>query len=278
MTPAGSPDATPRGLAAFIDIDACFDMKTLLSGSLLAMSLSGFASVAASTPQPPLASTSRNAVPLALVLPTRRAPDAPPAQPPLLPDGAEHITPLTFEAIVRRQPAAGPAQTVSQSISRTVDRVHVATSDGREWLFERNTRDPRRVSGYLVEPAARAIIVYEESNLRNALGIRGWADVLMVGFDPTLLDGLRRTGTTRTIEGIRFVRYEPARGATSTREAWWSDDELFASSFVRRDDTGSTRFAVKRVQLGVDAALLQLPPVRFPAYRVVDFADWLEGH
>lgn len=47
--------------------------------------------------------------------------------------------------------------------------------------------------GYLVEHSQKRISTYAESDLRNAAGIRGWADVLSLG-DATerwIVDGIR---------------------------------------------------------------------------------------
>lgn len=215
---------------------------------------------------------------VALVQPTRRAPDAPPEPPPPLPVRAEHVTPLTLHTIVRRQAPGSAARVLRQTISRTADRVHVATRDGREWLFVRNARDPRRVSGFLVEPAARAIVVYDESDLRNLLGIRGWADALLLGFDLKQLEGLKPTRETRSLGGIRFVRYAGSSPATVSRDAWWSADQVMPCAFVRADHGAVTRFSVERIRPGIDPSLLRPPASRFPQYRVIDLADSLERH
>jgi hypothetical protein len=188
------------------------------------------------------------------------------------------VTPVTVEALIRRQPLAGEARTMRQTIHRTADRIHVASSAGREWLFERNVRDPRRVFGWAVDHASRVIVVYDESDLRAALGLRGWANVLTMGFDPESLSDLKASGRTRSLEGIAFAHHAAAREDAEIREVWWSDDEIFPCEFVTADAAGSTRFTVESVRVGVDAALLQPPPTRFPAYRVFELADWLERH
>lgn len=100
--------------------------------------------------------------------PTRRAATAPaPALPPV-PADADRLPRQTVEVVL----PTGP-----HTISRTPERILVAHRD-REWLFERNTLDPRRASATRVEHTSRLIIVYEESDLRNLLGLNGWADVL----------------------------------------------------------------------------------------------------
>ena len=212
-----------------------------------------------------------------LAVPTRRAPDAPPAEPPALLTGAEHVTPLTLRASVRRQLVGGRVQTLQQTIARTADRVHIA-SNGREWLFERNPRDPRRVSASLVEHHSKAIVLYEESDLRMMLGIRGWADVLVLGFDMHALNAYKRARTVRTVGGIRFTRYVRNEGNSPTADVWWSDEHFLASSFATVNTGGSTQFSIEHIRAGVDATLLQPPSARFHAYRVFDLADWLERH
>ncbi|MEW5975457.1 MAG: hypothetical protein AB1898_06585 [Acidobacteriota bacterium] len=208
---------------------------------------------------------------------TRRPPDAPPPPPPELPPNAASVTPLTLQALIELRPVQGKALTIRQSISRTADRIHVSGDDGSEWLFERNPRDARRVTGVRIERTSGQLVVHEESELRNVLGVRGWADVLMLGFDRNLLDGLERTEETQTVGGIRFARYSPVRKDLRVQDVWWSDDQLLAKAFVLADDTGTSRFSIERINPDVSTQLIQHPSLRFPAYRLVDFPDWLDS-
>lgn len=194
----------------------------------------------------------------------------PPASPPALPAGADRVAPLTLEATVRRQAPDGTVQTLHQTISRTSDRIHVATSEGREWLFERSVRDRRRVSGFLIDHPSQVIVTYDESGLHAALGIRGWASVLMLGCDADLLAELEPTGQARVVGGIRFDRYTTMRKEAVARDVWWSDSQIFPGDFTTADGAGFTRFSTEQVRTGVDAALLRSPSSRFPAYRLVD--------
>jgi hypothetical protein len=156
-----------------------------------------------------------------LTEPKRRAADAALAPPPPLPADAETISPATLDIIVRPRADAERRSQVRETISRTVDRIHLKGHDGREWLFERNPLDPRRVSATVIQHAAKTLVLYEETDLRIMLGIRGWADVLALGFD---------------------------RQSVS----------------------------IERTRPSVDLALLRPPVERFPGYRVVDLAEWLE--
>lgn len=194
----------------------------------------------------------------------------PPPTPPALPAGAGRVAPLTLEATVRRQSSDGTVQTLHQTISRTSDRIHVATSEGREWLFERDVRDRRRVSGFVVDHSSRAIVAYDESGLRAALGIRGWAAALMLGFDAGRLAELAPDGQTRSMGGVRFDRYTTMRAGAVALDVWWSDSQILPADFTTADATGVTRFSIKSVRPDVDAALLRSPHSRFPAYRLVD--------
>jgi len=229
----------------------------------------------ASSLQPPQSRLSEGTIPL--VIPTRRAPDIPPAAPPALPPVAEKVTPLTLETHVRRH-VGKRAESVRQTISRTTDRIHVAGSDGREWLFERNTRDSRRVFGTLIDHANRALVLYDESDLRNMLGIRGWAQVLSLGLDHELLDGLQRTTTSRVIGTVRVIHHTTDRKGVELRDVWWSENDFLPGGFTSMHGAGSLQFSVERIRTGVDAALLRPAAERFPAYRVVDLAEWLERH
>lgn len=209
--------------------------------------------------------------------PTRRAPEVRPAAAPELPSGADHIKPLTFDLVVRREPLEGRAQVVRQTVSRTRDRIHIAVG-GREWLFERNAIDPRRVSGQLIDHAKRSIVLHDESDLRNMRGLEGWADVLMLGLDAAVLSRLVPTDQTRTMAGIRFVKYAASDTDTRTSELWWSHEQAMPSAFVVHEDGAATRVSVERLSAGVNAEVLRSPSARFPEYKALDLAEWLEGH
>lgn len=131
--------------------------------------------------------------------PKRRAEIAPaPALPPL-PADADRIPPQTLEVVL---PAG------LHTIVRTPGRILVAHRE-REWLFERNVLDPRRASATLVEHASRAIVVYEESDLRNLLGLNGWADVLAT--TSYIGDGASRGAKVRRVrQDIDETRMQPA--------------------------------------------------------------------
>src|SRR5690606_13682682 len=113
----------------------------------------------------------------------RRAADAPPPGPPELSAEADRIAALTLEELIE---APGTSR---RTVSRTANRIHIAFDDGREWLYVRNPVDSRRAIGYMVVHSQKHISTYSESDLRNAVGVRGWADVLSLGFDPKLLAG-----------------------------------------------------------------------------------------
>jgi hypothetical protein len=230
-------------------------------------------SSAAPEPQSPQSMQPEGAVPL--VIPTRRSPASTPAGPAALPAAAEHVTPLTLQTQVRRQ-AGKRVETVRQTVTRTADRIHVASSDGREWLFERNTRDSRRAFGTLIDHANRALVFYDESDLRNMLGIRGWAQVLSLGLDHELLQGLEPGAASRAIGNVKVIRHATDRKDVELQEVWWSENHFLPGAFTSRQAAASLRFSVERVRSGVDAALLRPAAERFPKYRQVDLAEWLE--
>ena len=97
----------------------------------------------------------------------------------------------------------------------------------KEWLFERNPVDRRRVSGYLIEHGARQILMHQESDLRHEQQLRGWADAFMMRFDPTVLARLRRTDQHDSAFGATFTRYVAAdMNADGVVEVWWSEAQL----------------------------------------------------
>lgn len=206
--------------------------------------------------------------------PIRRPHDARPVLPPELPPAADFVKPLTFDVVVRRQGQKGPAHTVRQTVSRARDRIHMALGD-REWLFQRNPVDPRRVSGQIIDHAKRAIVLHEESDLRNMLGLNGWADVLLLGLDMKALNRLQPTTQTRLLAGIRFVKHAAPVPDAAMPDVWWSPEQALPSAFTL--DAGAAHVSIERLRPGVDSNLLRAPSDRFPAHRVFDLAEWLEG-
>lgn len=207
------------------------------------------------------------------VLPARRLATPAPAAPPALPLGADRVRPLTLDVRLTTR-AGGRVATRTQTVTRSKDRVHVATATGVEWLFERNPVDPRRVAASAVQHAEKTIVVYSESDVRTVLGIPGWAHVLTMGVDAHAVTAAG-PAEARTLAGLRFLkaRIQPGdRGGT----LWWNADELLPLEFA----TGGSgvRLAVVKISPGAEPARLRAPEVRFPGYRVVEFADWLEEH
>lgn len=219
----------------------------------------------------------------AIDLPERRGSAPRPPEVPPVPPQASTLTPLQFILTTawENDRAAGPP--AEQRVTRTRDRAHVAVAGGRrEWFFQRNPVATDRVTGYLVDHDARRILVHEDSALRSAAGIRGWADVVLMRFDRSWLSALRPTGATRTEAGFTYRQFvADGRGADATGavEAWWSDEMLMAIEWTARESGGRTvRARVTGLVTSVNEALLDVPAARFPGYRVVDVADTLEDH
>lgn len=160
-----------------------------------------------------------------------------PAPPPELPAGATALAPDTWRVTARSIASGRQEADVVQIVSRSVDRVHVALANGDEWLFERNPIDHRRVSGFAILHGTRVVVAYADSDLRNLLGLSGWAQVITFG--------------------CRTAALAPA-------------------SCASRD--GRSQLSLTRVRQGADARLLSPAAERFPTYREVDVADWLEEH
>jgi hypothetical protein len=141
-----------------------------------------------------------------IVAPKRLAPEQQPPLLPPLPADADHVQPTTMDVVLDGH--AG-------HVLRTTQRILVAT-EKREWLFQRNSLDPRRVSATIVEHSAKAIVQYEESDLRNLLGINGWAEVLNLTAESNASDqALKvervRAGVDATLlrpSVIRFPEYQ----------------------------------------------------------------------
>jgi hypothetical protein len=210
--------------------------------------------------------------------PPRRQTVSPPQPPPALPAEAQVLSPVVLEVVIEGGSGEAPAER-RQTVTRTADRVHVAAPGGREWLYLRNPVDPRRVSGLLIDHPTRTIVAYEESDLRNALGIRGWLDVLTLGFDAGALQEMDAGADIRRAHGLVFTRYVARRPDADIREVWWSRSALLPLEVVKGEASGSrvVQISVERTRPGVDGRLLEAPAKRFPGYRQVDFPDWLEG-
>jgi len=185
------------------------------------------------------------------------------------------MTPLTLDVTTRRAVAGGKRVTTRQSVLRTVDRVHISVQGGREWLFERNTIDRARVSGVMIDHSSRSVVLFEESELRNLQGIRGWVDVITMGIDLPALAQVRASTKRRSVLGIEFARHAPTSPDVALRDLWWSAEQLLPRSYTARSSGGSLQFRV-RLRRGVDDRKLAHPRSRFPDYRVLDVADWLE--
>lgn len=240
--------------------------------ALIATTLTaGFEAADRQTARPALSPGERSAL-APPVPPIRRAPSAAPAAPPDLPPGAAAVRPSTLTLVLERRQEGGAPVAVRQSVTRTVDRVHIAGgANGPEWLFERNPVDPRRVSGHYVDHQTRTIVFHTDSDLALRMGIPGWAHVLTLGCELPPPSGRPAAQGARAIDGVSFVR---SPGAS----AWWNVERLLPAECTSTDASGATRLRLQSLRDGVEPRLLRLPTERFPAYRALDLADWLEGH
>jgi hypothetical protein len=251
-----------------------------LSHSLKSALLYALAAIAVLTSVSVFASQrdDRSAAPFVVVPPDRRASDALPPAAPALPPGADRLSPLTIEVLVQRQSGQGAPRAARQTITRTSTNIHIAANDGREWFFERNPLDSRRVAGFLVQHAQRSVVFYDESDLRNMVGITGWADVLTLGASNHARDQMKRTPESRTIHGIRCTRYVARNAEAQFDELWWSERLALPCAFTLIEPSGLTRLSVEGLRRVIDPGVLRRPHVRFPGYSSSDLADWLEGH
>ena len=221
------------------------------------------------------------------VMPVRKGGAPTPRALPALPPGADRVTPLTLHVRVTTR-ASGRVSERRQTVTRTADRVHIVNGDETggaaggaaghvEWLFERNPVDPRRASATYVSHAARTIVVYSDSDVQTMLGIPGWAHVLTMGVDPAILRGSTPSTETRTIDGLPFARLTGGTAPPSS-SLWWNADQLLPGEFSSGDTHTGTRLSIERVRTTADLQLVRPADLRFPGYRVVNLADWLEEH
>ena len=194
-----------------------------------------------------------------------------------LPDLPRGTTLAPLTASVTVQTSGGlQVEIARQIVTRTLDHVHVALAGGEEWLFVRHPVDPRRTSGAAVYHSAQTIVIYEESELRSVKGIRGWADVVMFGLSVDLIDGVVRQRDTRVVSGVLFTRYTAAGTAAILRDLWWNADQALPERYTVRAAATIVHVTLNRLQPSVNERLLVPPASRFPGYRVIDVATWLE--
>jgi hypothetical protein len=207
------------------------------------------------------------------VQPAERAAESPRSTqpPPPVPGAAEELAPVT---IVVRSGVRGRLAT-TQIVTRTRDRVHLVVEDERkEWLFVRNSVWPDRLSGYLTDHGAKQIVEYDDTALLNHQGLRGWADVVTMRFDPRLLGALRATGNVDRRFGTDFSQFvSPTSDGPGVVEVWWSHTLVLPLRLVVRE--GSAVLSAEILDIGpvTDDAALDMPARRFPDYAALDVAD-----
>jgi hypothetical protein len=181
---------------------------------------------------------------------------------------------MTFTLKTSRSLPTG-RQTTAQVVTRTFDRVRIAVEGGRqEWLFVQNAAYPDRASGYLIDHRARQVRLHDEQALRAAIGVRGWADVLTMRFDRTILSTLRATGLRRSVGELTFAQFV-ATGSKDQGivEVWWSEELLLPLSLTRRESGIEVRSDIEDLTTHADESLLLEPVFRFPDYESRDAAD-----
>jgi hypothetical protein len=211
-------------------------------------------------------------------VPERRIEAAVPSplwEPPPMPPEATAVPALTFRLVTDRTDEHGTRRVSEQTITRTANRIHLAPNGSpREWVFERNPVDSRRMSGYRIDHQARQIVIHQESDLRNREQLRGWADVWFMRFDPRQLASMRRTEQTQVIGAFRFVRHtSTGESAGEAAEVAWSDQLLLPGMLVYRQSGATTTSRVDSLQVLADTPELGDPRHRYPEYTVVDLAD-----
>jgi hypothetical protein len=253
-------------------------MKLIISAAVLATIAAVGVTVMTGRSNTP--SEAAEAVEYTPPVPPTRTPGPPPAipDPPPVPARADALPPLRFTVTTTRTDAQGQERAV-QRVTRTSDRVHLLMEGTRkEWLFERNPIDRRRVSGYLIDHEARQVLAYQESDLRNEQQLRGWRDALLMRFDPESLRGLQpsthRDSAPESMFGATFTRYvagDPTRDGVV--EVWWSDALLLPLRLTIRHRGVTTTARVDRLEAPGALEVLADPRTRFPEYASLDVTD-----
>jgi hypothetical protein len=200
-------------------------------------------------------------------------------EPPEVPEHLENLNPLTATIRVRVESENGPIESI-RSVVRTPDRVYVNYQDqGQEWLFIRNPRDGRRVSGQLVDHREESVLFFYEQDLSNAAIVRGWADVVSMGIS---VEQMIPTGDTQRHYGMDFQRYVDKApenpGGIPTMEIWWSQEQALPWKIRRTNGTGSWVQEIVELDWATDSTLLEETAGRYPQYEALDVVDWREKH
>ncbi len=197
------------------------------------------------------------------------------SEPPPMPPEAAAVPAVRFRLVTDRTDELGTRRVSEQTITRTANRIHLAPNGSpREWVFERNPVDPRRMSGYRVDHQARQIVIHQESDLRNREQLRGWADVWFMRFDARQLASMRRTEETQVIGAFRFVRHtSTGEVAGEAAEVLWSDQLLLPGMLVYRQSGTTTTSRVDALEVLADTPELGDPMGLHPEYAVLDLAD-----
>ena len=109
------------------------------------------------------------------------------------------------------------------------------------------------------------------------LGIVGWADLLMMGVDPAAIAPAHATRRTEKLSGVVFRQHAQSVDE-GVNEVWWSQEHLLASRVVTHHQGSTTTVTVTKIQHVAADDRLRSPAQRFPDYKQIDLAEWLEGH
>jgi hypothetical protein len=211
-------------------------------------------------------------------LPVRRTNDLPVVEPPpVLPAAARHLPPLTLRFV--NDGGGATARPMEYTFVRGRGRGHLRTNDGRgEWLFTQNPVAPARVSGAYADHTARTITEYSETDLRLALNLRGWLDVLTCRFRADALSAMQPSGRRLIVNDVGFDQHVRTDDGDGIREAWWNADLLVAAKVVLRHGAVRVQSRLQSVTRGIDDALLAPLSERFPGYAVRGYSDDWKTH
>jgi hypothetical protein len=200
-------------------------------------------------------------------------------QPPEVPPSLSESLPITVRFIRRAWVEGRLAGETVATIARTDQRLHMRSSEDREWLFIRNPVDQRRVRALLVDHEAQLILGYEESDL-NLEGVAAdWLSAASLGIPADLVDRMARTGERAAFGELNATRFLPPSDAIEPdmpNELWWSEEDHLPVLAVYEGPGGRVELSVELVGRSVDSTLIQDSTVRYPSYAAMDLADWRE--
>jgi hypothetical protein len=194
-----------------------------------------------------------------------------------LPEKMLMIEPVTLTIETRLKNKSHSIKSI-RKVTRSANRIHLNNlSQGHQWFFIQNQKDPRRFFGQLVDVNEKVILEYHESDLADAGIGHGWSDIVGMGVPLATIQQMQPTNQTEEKFGITFQKYISLSNEEQTQERvpseiWWSERHFLPLRITSHD--GSFLQEIVSINTKIDVSLLEDPRERYLAYVSIDKADW----